>query len=66
MNLDLVLKATYDTEADAFYVQLPNNVGNKAKSTMQINDTTLADVDENGNIIGLEILLFSKRRKLKK
>ncbi len=65
MIIDLVLKGTYDVDSDTLYVQLPNAIENKAVSTMQINETTLADIDAKGNVIGLEVLFFSLRRKQK-
>ena len=65
MLLELTLKATYDTEADALYVYLPTDTGTKSSAVMQLSPTMLADVDDKGNVKGLEILGYTRLRKKK-
>ncbi len=54
------MKITYDKIADAMYIYL-----NKAKvfKTVQITDRLLIDVDNDGNVIGIEILDASDQIK---
>lgn len=50
----------YDTEADAAYIKLMESEGD-VKDTVEFNDGMQADLDAKGNVIGIEILNFSKR-----
>ncbi|RLE93032.1 MAG: DUF2283 domain-containing protein [Thermoprotei archaeon] len=48
-----IMKVRYDKKYDILYIDLyPEK---KASETVPLNDDIYADVDENGNIIGLEI-----------
>jgi len=48
-----VMKVRYDKKYDILYIDLyPDK---RASETVPLNDDIYADVDENGNIIGLEI-----------
>lgn len=66
MKLDLVLKAEYDTDADALYIYLPREDDAKVKHTLPVTQTTLLDLDERQNVVGVEILFFKKTRAKKK
>ncbi|MEK6792420.1 MAG: DUF2283 domain-containing protein [Nanoarchaeota archaeon] len=52
------MKITYDKEADAMYVELTDKKFSKCK---EIDKNTILDLDEEGNVIGIEILFVSKR-----
>lgn len=52
------MKISYDKKADAVYIEFGK--GHFA-ANKKIDDFTIADVDKNGNIIGIEILQASKR-----
>jgi len=52
------MKITYDADADAMYIYI---VDRDVFKTKKINDNTLVDLDEEGNIIGMEILFVKKR-----
>lgn len=52
------MKITYDKEADAVYFQLHDG---KFYSNKKIDDSTILDLDNEGNILGIEILDASKR-----
>ena len=47
----------YDKEADAFYIKL-NSV--KTSKTIELGKSFLIDLDKKKNIIGIEILNYSK------
>ena len=51
------MKITYDKDADAMYVKLTNE---KFSKTKIIDKNTILNLDENGNVIGIEILFVSK------
>ncbi len=51
------MKITYDSEADAMYVKLSNE---KFSKTRVIDKNTILNLDQNGNVIGIEILFVSK------
>ena len=57
----LTMKLEYDKEVDAAYVYLtyPMEKG-EAKKTIEINGNIIADFDEKGQLIGIEILNASK------
>ncbi len=50
------MKFNYDKVADAVYLKM--NRG-KIKKTIEMNDSVIVDVGENGKLIGIEILNFS-------
>ncbi|MEX2017506.1 MAG: DUF2283 domain-containing protein [Candidatus Pacearchaeota archaeon] len=52
------MKVTYDPDADAIYIRLTNEKFNK---TNIIDDNTILDLDQNGDVIGVELLFVSKR-----
>jgi len=52
------LKITYDPEGDVLYIELRNGI---ARDSADIEDGVSADLDEDGHIIGLEVLDASKR-----
>lgn len=47
------MRITYDAEADALYIELRKA---PAHRTMRIEEGTIADLDADGHLIGLEIL----------
>lgn len=52
------MRISYDKEADAMYIEFSK--GRFAKNK-KINDFTILDLDEKGNILGIELLEASKR-----
>lgn len=52
------MKISYDKEADALYIRLRQ--GHFAKNK-KFDDYTIMDLDEKGNILGIEILEARKR-----
>lgn len=56
---------TYDTEADAMYIRVDQG-DEKPVSTTPLNSFMMADLGKNGDIIGIEILQYSKVSKLLK
>jgi len=60
MILDIVARATYDTDANTMYVYLRGDKDFKPATTMAITPTMLADLNKAGEIIGLEILKYAK------
>jgi uncharacterized protein YuzE len=52
------MKISYDKDADAMYVQLTDKKFSKCK---EIDRNTILDLDEEGNVIGIELLFVSKR-----
>ncbi len=53
------LKLRYDPVADALYIKLKDD---KIAETEEINESVIVDYNEKGEIIGIEILNFSKRK----
>jgi uncharacterized protein YuzE len=51
------MKVTYDKEADAMYIKLTEEKFSKVKV---IDKRTILNLDKNGNVIGVELLLVSK------
>ena len=52
----------YDAEADAAYIRLVKKGEGSVKETVEFGDDEMqADLDSEGNVIGVEILNFSKR-----
>jgi uncharacterized protein YuzE len=47
------MNITYDKVADAVYMQVSSN---PVSATMKLDDALIVDRDENGNIVGFEIL----------
>jgi len=56
------MKMTYDKKSDSAYIYLNKNEKTKVLKTIEINNNINynADLDENDNIIGIEILDFKK------
>jgi uncharacterized protein YuzE len=52
------MKITYDPEADALYIGL-RQVG--AADSVDVEEGVVADLDEEGHIIGIQVLDASKR-----
>lgn len=52
------MKITFDKEADALYIELGSG---EFASDKKIDNNTIIDLDENGNILGIELLNVSKR-----
>ena len=52
------MRIKFDKEADAVYIELSNG---KFASNKKIDHNTIIDLDEKGNILGIEILNVSKR-----
>jgi uncharacterized protein YuzE len=48
----------YDKIADAVYIQLKKG---KIQSTVEISDIVLHDLDNKGNVLGIELLNASKQ-----
>ena len=51
------MKVTYDEEADAMYIKFTSE---KFSKTRLIDKNTILNLDENGNVIGIELLFVSK------
>ena len=51
------MKVTYDREADAMYIKLTEEKFSKVKV---IDKQTILNLDKNGKVIGVELLLVSK------
>ena len=51
------MKIEYDTQADAIYVQLREGT---VDNTVEVNKYIYADVDAEGNPLGIEILFVKK------
>jgi uncharacterized protein YuzE len=56
------MKITYDPEADALYIQLRSTA--KLYESEDLEEGVVADFDEEGHIIGLEVLDASDRLTL--
>ncbi|RLG16341.1 DUF2283 domain-containing protein [Candidatus Pacearchaeota archaeon] len=52
------MKITFDKEADALYIEFSSG---EFASNKKIDNETILDLDENGNILGIEFLNVSKR-----
>lgn len=55
------MKIEYDREVDALYIRLQEKIVNR---TTEIGEGLNLDFDENGKLIGLEVLGASKRYTL--
>ena len=51
------MKVTYDSDADAMYIYLNER---EVARTVQVSDRVLVDLDDEGNLRGVEILFVSK------
>ncbi len=51
------LRVSYDKVADALYIRVKEG---KVSDSVEVNERIIADLNERGKIIGLEILNFSK------
>lgn len=49
----------YDQQSDAAYIRIS---GSKIADTLEASSGAFADIDKRRNIVGLEILNFSKRK----
>lgn len=52
------MKITFDREADAIYIELSSG---EFASNKKVDKNTIIDLDEKGNILGIELLNVSKR-----
>lgn len=52
------MKITYDPDADAMYIYLKEG---KSFKTKEVDDNTILDYDNKGNVIGIEILFVKER-----
>jgi len=56
----MVMKVTYDREADAAYIYLKEKIGKgEVKSTISMNENIILDFDADKKLIGIEILSAS-------
>ena len=55
------MKIEFDPEVDALYVQLAEG---DIETTEEIKPGVMLDYDDQGNILGLEVLNVSKREKM--
>ncbi len=51
------LRVSYDRVADALYIRLREG---KVSDSIELNEGIVVDLDERGEIVGLEIINFSK------
>ena len=51
------MKVTYDSEADAMYIYLNER---EVARTVRVSDRVLVDLDDEGNLRGVEVLFVSK------
>ena len=52
------MRMRYSQEADAIYIRLKEN---KIVNSDEISDGVIVDYDENGNMVGIEILWVSEK-----
>jgi len=52
------MEITFDKDADALYIEF---FSGDFASNKKMDDSTILDLDEKGNIIGIELLNVSKR-----
>ena len=52
------MKIKYDSDADAMYIKLRES---KVHRTKEIDENTILDFDEKGQLIGVEILFVKER-----
>jgi len=51
------MKINYDKSVDALYIEFK---GSKSAKTLEKDDNVLVDFDKKGNVVGIEILHYSK------
>lgn len=51
------MKVTFDRTADACYIKISNR---KISKTLQVTDLCNIDIDENGGVLGIELLFVSE------
>ena len=49
----------YDSDADALYIRIREG---KVSESDEVEDRVIVDYDEKGNVVGIEVLEFSKRK----
>lgn len=54
------MKITFDKDADAVYIYFKEISPGEVKNTISLNDSVNIDFDEEGKILGIEILDASK------
>lgn len=59
------MKVEYDKEADAAYIYIDEIKAGEAKKTKQVDDNIIADFDDKGRLLGIEVLNASKILKKK-
>jgi len=64
MTINVALETTLDTEADSLYIYLRDK-NEKPVSTCALAPSLIADLDKHGNIVGLELISFTKLRQKK-
>lgn len=52
------MKITFDKEANALYIEFSDG---EFASNKKIDDSTIIDLDKDGNLLGIELLDVSKR-----
>jgi len=53
---------TYDEEDDALYISLGDDDEDAVDQTVEMNDSLSVDLDESGQVIGIEVLNPSTQR----
>ena len=56
------MKITYDSEADALYIQFQDG---KVGKTRKIEEGVLIDIDKDGKLFGIEVVGLSERMPAK-
>jgi len=56
------LVLSYDTETDTLVIEFPDRV--PVESEYLENEGVIVDYDENGKVVGIEVLGWSKRKEL--
>mgnify|MGYP001584751185 CR=1 len=52
------MKIRYDSDADAIYIKLRDT---EIAETKKVDDYTILDYDESGNLVGIELLFISEK-----
>ena len=52
------MEVNFDSDADAVYIKLSDK---KVEETEKVNDRTIADIDGEGEVVGIELLDVSNR-----
>ena len=62
----MIMKFEYDKDVDAGYIYLEDSIEEGGvKKTIELNENIIIDFDENGKLIGIEILNASQVMKEK-